>query len=151
MFSHVFPITAQSLFTIKVNLTWWWSDIRESCALRSVMILVMGECKRARASVTSPPALNHVSQKQPHCSSASLTGELWQCWGSCWDWSDQKAADHHLWQVWNIILSSFESSQVQIRHGQLAGGGRVDNWGPEKVRMNIESYQFNLVFLESQS
>ena len=32
------------------------------------------------------------------------------------------------------MWSSFESSQVQIRHGQLAGGGRVDNWGPEKVR-----------------
>ena len=32
------------------------------------------------------------------------------------------------------MLSTFESSQVQIRHGQLAGGGRVDNWGPEKVR-----------------
>ena len=36
----------------------------------------------------------------------------------------------------NIILSSFESAQVQIRHGQLARGGRVNNWGPEKVRKN---------------
>ena len=34
--------------------------------------------------------------------------------------------------------TTLNCSQVQIRHGKLTGGGRVDNWGPEKVRMKIE-------------
>ena len=96
-----------------------------------------GDAKRPDSVTRAESFCNHVSQKRPNFRPpSSLAGESWQRWGCRWDWSDQETADHHLWQVehnWGK-QTTLNCSQVQIRHGKLTGGGRVDNWGPEKVR-----------------